>query len=87
MPRVRINLHDIEEIEDLEDQEDWEELIGLYDSDQQRAAPRVNPQERGRGNGAPRENRFGGTEVRDRKRSERRKEIARSNRRYSQQRP
>jgi hypothetical protein len=85
MPRVRINVHDIDEIEELA-QEDWEQL-GLAAPDQQRATARPNGQERGRGSSAPRENRFGGTETRDRKRAERRKDSARSARRYSQQRP
>lgn len=85
MPRVRINVHDIDEIEDLAAEGDWEQQLGLPEPDQQRAISRANVQERSRGNGAPRENRFGGTETRDRKRAERRKASVRSARRYSQQ--
>lgn len=81
MPRLRINLHDIDEIADLEQQEDWERQIGQHEPEPPR------PAERDRARGGSRELRFGGSEARDRKRSERRKEIARSARRYSQQRP
>jgi hypothetical protein len=85
MPRVHINLHDIDEIEDLEELEDWEEQIGLYDPNHRNEVQRYGAaQDRGRGRGAPRELRFGGSESRDRKRNERRKESARSARRYSQ---
>jgi len=84
MPRVHINLHDIDEIEDLEELEDWEEQIGLYDPNQHKEVQRYGAvQERDRGRGASRELRFGGSEARDRKRNERRKESARSARRYS----
>jgi len=84
MPRVRINIQDID-FEDLT-QADWEQQLGLDELEQQRAISRVNVQEHSRG-GVPRENRFGGTEARDRKRAERRKASVRSARRYSQQRP
>jgi hypothetical protein len=81
MPRVRINLHDIDAIEELEEQEDWEELIGLHDADQQREIQRYSgAQERRRQHGRPRELRFGGAEALERRRAERRKQIARSRR-------
>jgi hypothetical protein len=79
MPRVHINLHDIDEIEELEEQEDWEELLGLQ-GDAARRDPRVNAPEQ-RGQRGFREQRFGGGEALDRKRSERRKQVYRSVRR------
>ena len=66
MPRVHINLHDIDEIEDLENQEDWEQLLGL--SSDARRDPRNGQDTRARG-----ERRFGGSEVVARKRADRRK--------------
>lgn len=74
MPRVRIHLHDIDDIEELEEQEDWEEQIGLRGLDQ-RAMAREGAETRGRN-----------TEARERKRAERRKDMVRSGRRFSQQR-
>ena len=86
MPRVHINLHDIDEIEELEEQEDWEELIGLPDGSQRRDMRAVGADQRGQRNpdgrkGGFRELRFGGSESLDRKRSERRKQVYRSARR------
>jgi hypothetical protein len=66
MPRVHINLHDIDEIEDLEDQEDWEQLIGVAVGEHRDA--RNGQESRSRG-----ERRFGGSEVVARKRADRRK--------------
>jgi hypothetical protein len=80
MPRVHINLHDIDEIEELEEQEDWEELIGLQGAGQRRDARAVGADQRGQ-RGGFRELRFGGGEALDRKRSERRKQSQRSARR------
>ena len=79
MPRIHLNLHDIDEIEELEEQEDWEELIGLQDAVQRRDARIAGPEQRQRG--GFRELRFGGSEALDRKRSERRKQTYRSARR------
>jgi hypothetical protein len=80
MPRVHINLHDIDEIEELEEQENWEELIGLADAGQRPNARAAGPEQRGQ-RGGFREQRFGGSESLDRKRSERRKQVYRSARR------
>ena len=78
MPRIHINLNDIDEIEDLED---WEELIGLGAAGRQDNRPAVAEQ---RGNrGGFRELHFGGSEAVDRKRAERRKQSTRSARRPS----
>ena len=85
MPRVRINLHEIDTIEDLEEQEDWEEQIGLRQPGARYTA-RLNSETRDRGRAERRELRFGGTETRDRKRDERRKQISRSARRFGQSR-
>jgi hypothetical protein len=71
MPRVHINLHDIDEIEELEEQADWEELIGV-DAEQARRDERQAGDTRGRG-----VRRFGGADALDRKRAERRKSISR----------
>jgi hypothetical protein len=84
MPRVHINLHDIDEIEELEELEDWEELIGLADAGQRTRA--VGAEQRGQPNpagrkGGFREQRFGGSESLDRRRSERRKQVYRASRR------
>jgi hypothetical protein len=71
MPRVHINLHDIDEIEELEEHADWEELIGV-DAEQARRDERQAGDSRGRG-----VRRFGGADALDRKRAERRKSISR----------
>ena len=84
MPRIHINLHDLDEIEDLEQQEDWEELIGLASADQRRDPRLTGPEQRGQR--GVRELRIGGGETRERKRNERRKQSVRSGRRPSQQR-
>ena len=87
MPRVHINLHDIDEIEELEELENWEELLGLADAGQRRDMRPVGTEQRGQRNpdgrkgGGFREVRFGGSESLDRKRSERRKQVYRSARR------
>jgi hypothetical protein len=75
MPRVHINLHDIDEIEDLEEQADWEELIGV-DAEQMRRDERQPGDSRWRS-----VRRFGGADALDRKRAERRKSFARATRR------
>jgi hypothetical protein len=84
MPRVHINLHDIDEIEELEEQENWEELLGLSDANQRGRAvgteQRGQPNPAGRKGGGFREQRFGGGESLDRKRSERRKQVYRARR-------
>ena len=77
MPRVHINLNDVDEIEDLEQQEDWEDLIGVA-SKARDSRPASND---GRGQRGFREQRCGGSEALDRKRSERRKQVFRSTRR------
>lgn len=74
MPRVHINLHDIDEIEDLEEQEDWEERLGV--SADGRRDMRGVQEARARG-----ERRFGGSEVVARKRADRRKSATRAARR------
>ena len=85
MPRVHINLHDIDEIEELEELEDWEQLIGLPDAGQRTRAAgtdqRGQPNPSGRKSSGFREQRFGGSESLDRRRSERRKQVYRSVRR------
>jgi hypothetical protein len=85
MPRVHINLHDIDEIEELEEQENWEEMIGLASAGQRARAvgaeQRGQPNPTGRKAGGFREQRFGGGESLDRKRSERRKQVYRAARR------
>jgi hypothetical protein len=74
MPRVHINVQDINEIEELEDQEDWVEQLGLANSDSRRVSPN-DPS--ARGNGQRREVRFGGAESLERRRNDRRKRIHR----------
>jgi hypothetical protein len=71
MPRVHINLHDIDEIEELEEQTDWEAQIGVYAEHPRRD---VRPATDNRGRGV---RRFGGADALDRKRAERRKSISR----------
>ena len=82
MPRVHINLHDIDEIEELEDQEDWEQLIGLSVGEDRRDG-RVGQDTRARNGDRARggERRFGGSEVVARKRADRRKTSVRVARR------
>jgi hypothetical protein len=77
MPRVHINLNDIDEIEELEGQEDWEELIGVAGKARDNRPASTD----GRNQRGFREQRFGGSEALDRKRSERRKQVFRSARR------
>jgi hypothetical protein len=79
MPRVHINLHDLDEIEKLEDQENWEQLLGLAADGQRREARPITADQRGQR--GFREQRIGGSEALDRKRSERRKQVFRSARR------
>ena len=82
MPRVHINLHDIDEIEDLEQQEDWDQLIGLSvgeDRRDQRVGQETRSRNGDRGRGG--ERRFGGSEVVARKRADRRKTSVRVARR------
>ena len=67
MPRVHINLHDIDEIEELEEQADWEELLGV-DAEQARRDERQAGDSRWRS-----VRRFSGADALDRKRAERRK--------------
>jgi hypothetical protein len=76
MPRVHINVHDIDEIEELEEQEDWEELLGLTVGEPRRDLNPGDGRSRNRG-----ERRFGGNEALDRKRADRRKSFARVSRR------
>jgi hypothetical protein len=77
MPRVHINLHDIDEIADLEEQEDWEEQLGLAITETRRdLSGGADSPYRARG-----ERRFGGSEKLDRKRADRRKSVVRSVRR------
>jgi hypothetical protein len=76
MPRVHINIHDIDEIEELEEQEDWELQLGLAPTDPRREQPATDGRSRTRG-----ERRFGGNEALDRKRADRRKSFARASRR------
>lgn len=74
MPRVHINLHDIDEIEELEEQTNWEELIGVAGAEPNRDI-RTSTDTRARG-----ERRFGGADALDRKRAERRKSSSRPRR-------
>jgi hypothetical protein len=76
MPRVHINLHDIDEIEDLEDQSDWEELIGLAGANPRRDALTSTDT---RPNGV---RRFGGADALDRKRADRRKSFNRPSKKF-----
>jgi hypothetical protein len=78
MPRIHINVNGIDEIEELEEQEGWEHRLGLADAGQRREARPEAGQRRQRGF---HEQRFGGGEALDRKRSERRKQVFRSGRR------
>jgi hypothetical protein len=72
MPRVHINLHDIDEIDELEEQADWEEVIGV-DAEQARRDARQAGDSRWRG-----VRRFGGADSLDRKRADRRKNVVRA---------
>ena len=72
MPRVHINVHDIDEIEELEEQTDWEELIGA-NAETGRRDPRTSTDTRTRG-----VRRFSGADSLDRKRAERRKTVFRA---------
>jgi hypothetical protein len=76
MPRVHINVHDIDEIEELEEQEDWELQLGLAPAEPRRELPGPDGRARARG-----ERRFGGNEALDRKRADRRKSFSRASRR------
>ena len=78
MPRIHINVQDIDDIEDLQEQEDWELQLGL-------AVPTQRPETRDRFEtqryGQRRVQRLSGAEALDRKRSERRKQVVRGGRR------
>ncbi|HEU5097675.1 MAG TPA: hypothetical protein VFU22_01435 [Roseiflexaceae bacterium] len=76
MPRVHINVHDVDEIEELEEQEDWELQLGLAPAEPRRELAGTDGRNRTRG-----ERRFGGNEALDRKRADRRKSFARASRR------
>ena len=76
MPRVNINVHDIDEIEELEEQEGWERQLGLDVAVPRRDLYGSDSRNRPRG-----ERRFGGAEALDRKRADRRKRFARPERR------
>ena len=76
MPRVNINVHDIDEIEELEEQEGWERQLGLDVAVPRRDLYGSDSSNRPRG-----ERRFGGSEALDRKRADRRKRFARPERR------
>jgi len=84
MPRVHIHLHDREAIEELNELSELDELLEAPDAQPWRDGRPAGPEQR-TGRGGPRELRFGGSEARDRKRSERRKQSVRAGRRYSQQ--
>ena len=75
MPRILTHLHDIDEIEELEEQADWEELIGI-DAEQTRRDERQAGDSRWRST-----RRFSGADALDRKRAERRKNVARATKR------
>ncbi|MFO7167876.1 MAG: hypothetical protein DIU80_007580 [Chloroflexota bacterium] len=76
MPRVQINLRDIDEIEELEEQEDWEEQIGLRSGDERRAALLASQELAAR-----RRNARGSAEKLAARRSDRRKSVHRGGRR------
>ncbi|HEX9440505.1 MAG TPA: hypothetical protein VF909_12530 [Roseiflexaceae bacterium] len=74
MPRVHINLNDIEELEELEELKNLTDLRGASGA----ADLRRETRDRAGGRG---ERRFGGAEALDRKRADRRKSSVRSARR------
>jgi len=78
MPRIHINVNDIDEIEELEQQANWEQRLGLDTAGHRRE---LRPETGQRNQRGFREQRFGGGEALDRKRSERRKQVFRSGRR------
>ncbi len=76
MPRVHINVQDIDDAEELEQQEDWERMVGLRVADERRAAQAGSAEGQwlrrlARGSG----------ESRDRRRADRRKTVRRGGRR------
>jgi hypothetical protein len=76
MPRLQINLRDIDEIEELEEREDWEEQIGLRSGDERRDAL-LGSQELA----ARRRNARGGADKLAARRSDRRKTVHRGGKR------
>jgi hypothetical protein len=72
MPRVHIQVQDLDSIESLEEMENWDELLGLNGEEPRRDNIGGDPRNRGRG-----ERRFGGSESLARKRDERRKQYSR----------
>lgn len=79
MPRISINLHNIDDLTELDEQQDWQEQ--LSGATTRRAIGPTN--NTSRNNRGFREHRFGGSEALDRKRSERRKHVHRTDRRAS----
>ena len=70
MPRVHIHVQDVESFVDLDCDECWEKELGL--GYEQRPNGRDTPEQRSNGM-----RRFGGSEVMDRKRAEKRKQSRR----------
>ena len=76
MPRVQINLQDLDDIEEWESDEDWEELIGLRQGNERLIAQQQSSEVRDRKRMAR-----GSTDALLQRRSERRKTIRRGGKR------
>ncbi len=76
MPRVQINLQDIDDIEEWEDDEGWEELIGLRQGNERLLAQQQSSEVRDRKRMAR-----GSTDALIQRRSERRKTVRRGGKR------
>jgi hypothetical protein len=76
MPRVHIQLQDIDVLDDWEAQDDWDELVGTRPADERREAQFGSMEMRN-----ARRNATGSREARDQRRSERRKTVRRGGKR------
>jgi hypothetical protein len=76
MPRVHIQVQDIDEVEELEDLDEWEQLIGLRSADERLRAQQASREMRDQ-----RRIVRGSTESLQARRSERRKTIRRGGKR------
>ncbi len=76
MPRVHIQVQDIDVLDDWETEDDWEELVGTRPSDERREVQFGSMEMRDRRRAAR-----GSREARDQRRSERRKTIQRGGKR------
>ncbi len=76
MPRVHIQVQDIDVLDDWESEEDWDEVVGTCSADERREAQFSSMEVRN-----ARRNATGSREARDQRRSERRKTVRRGGKR------